>query len=101
MFDCPDRSATAPKRAVTTTPLQSLTLMNHSFVLRMADALAERMRGLQVSQISEEVRQAYQWSFGREPSAEALEDAVSLIHAHGRATFARAIFNSSEFLYVD
>lgn len=101
VFDCPDPSATAPKRAVTTTPLQSLTLMNHSFVLRMSEALAERMKNLQVDDLSEEVRQVYRWSFGREPSPEGLADAVSLIEMHGRASFARAIFNSSEFLYVD
>ena len=42
-FDCPDPSTTAPRRAVTTTPIQALTLMNNSFVLRMAERFAERV----------------------------------------------------------
>jgi hypothetical protein len=40
-FDCPDPSTITPRRSVTTTPLQALALMNNSFVLRMADSLAE------------------------------------------------------------
>lgn len=40
-FDCPDPSTITPRRSVTTTPLQALALLNNSFVLRMADALAD------------------------------------------------------------
>ncbi|MGI9243819.1 MAG: DUF1553 domain-containing protein, partial [Verrucomicrobiales bacterium] len=36
-LDCPDPSAAAPTRSVTTTPLGALALMNTSFVLRMSD----------------------------------------------------------------
>ena len=43
-FDCPDPSARAPKRAVNTTPLQSLALLNNSFVLRMANHFAARIK---------------------------------------------------------
>ena len=43
-FDCPDPSAVTPKRAETTTPLQSLSLMNNAFVLLMADAVATRLQ---------------------------------------------------------
>ncbi len=42
-FDCPDPSATAPKRPVTTTPLQALALANNAFVLHQADRFAERL----------------------------------------------------------
>ena len=101
VFDCPDPSATAPKRAVTTTPLQSLTLMNHSFVLRMSDALGERMKRIPGDEIEEEIRQAFRWCFGRDSSPDETADALGLIQSHGRSAFARALFNSSEFLYVD
>ena len=40
-LDCPDPSVKAPRRAVTTTPLQALGLMNDPFVIRQARALAE------------------------------------------------------------
>jgi hypothetical protein len=101
VFDCPDPSATAPKRAVTTTPLQSLTLMNNSFVLRMANALGDRMKQTAESDLAGEVVHAFQWGFGRTPNDDESNEAVALIQAHGRSAFARALLNSSEFLYVD
>ncbi len=42
-FDCPDPSTTAPRRAVTTTPLQALALMNNALVLHLSDAFAARL----------------------------------------------------------
>ena len=44
-FDLPDIAFSAPKRANTTSPLQSLTLFNHSFTLDMAKAFAARLDG--------------------------------------------------------
>ncbi len=99
VFDCPDPSATAPKRAVTTTPLQALTLLNHSFALRMSEALAERM--VAVGEAREQVRWAFRWCFGRDPSDSEAVASAELITEHGAAALARALFNSSEFLYVD
>ena len=43
-LDCPDPSVKAPRRAVTTTPLQALELMNNSFVLWQARSFAEALR---------------------------------------------------------
>ena len=101
VFDCPDPSATAPKRAVTITPLQSLTLMNNSFVLRMSEALAGRMRQTGVPDLAGEVQNAFQWCYGRNPSELELAESVEMIRRHGRVAFARALLNSNEFLYVD
>ena len=42
-FDCPDPSTTAPRRPVTTTPLQALSLMNNALVLYLSDAFAARL----------------------------------------------------------
>src|SRR5271168_1633169 len=42
-FDCPDPSTTAPRRAITTTPLQALTLLNNALVLHLADTFASRL----------------------------------------------------------
>jgi len=44
-FDFPDTAFAAPRRANTTTPFQALTLLNHSFTLDMAAALAARVHG--------------------------------------------------------
>src|SRR5690606_13771000 len=42
-FDCPDPSTKTPQRAWTTTPLQSLALMNNVLVLRLSAKFAERV----------------------------------------------------------
>ena len=42
-LDCPVPSVKTPQRSTTTTPLQSLGLMNNPFVQRQAKALAERL----------------------------------------------------------
>ncbi|MEZ6065761.1 MAG: DUF1553 domain-containing protein [Planctomycetaceae bacterium] len=44
VFDCPDPSTKTPNRASTITPLQALSLLNNTFVLRMSDRLASRLR---------------------------------------------------------
>ncbi len=100
-FDCPDPSVTAPKRAVTTTPLQALALFNDAFTLRMATRLAQRAQRAAPGNIDDQVTCAYQWCFGRDPSADEQIAARRLVTSHGLAALARAIFNSNEFLYVD
>ena len=67
-FDCPDPSTTAPRRAVTTTPIQSLALMNNSFVLRMSDRFAERVIKEAGTDVSLQATRVYQ--AGLQPFAE-------------------------------
>ena len=43
VFDCPDPSTTTPRRAVTTTPLQALAMMNNVLVLRLSAHFADRV----------------------------------------------------------
>jgi hypothetical protein len=100
-FDCPDPSTTSPKRAVTTTPLQALALLNNSFVLRMADALTRRVEREAGPTAAERITRAYQLAYGRDPGASELKIAQRIVGMHGPGVLARAIFNSNEFLYVD
>ena len=46
-FDCPDPSTSAPRRAVTTTPLQALSMMNNALVLHLSGSFCRppRARG--------------------------------------------------------
>ncbi len=107
-FDCPDPSTKTPKRAVTTTPLQALSLMNHSFVLRMSERFAERVQS-DVGRISnpsevqahQQIKRAYALAYGRRPSAEELAWTTAFVSDYGLAALCRVIFNSNEFLYVD
>ncbi len=43
-FDCPDPAVPAPRRNVTTTPLQALALLNHRFTFDMAQYLCRADR---------------------------------------------------------
>jgi len=94
-FDLPDIAFAAPKRAHTTTPMQALTMLNHSFMLAMADSLAARVEGADPASAS------YHILFQREPSAEEKASASSFIASHGRAAFCRAMLNSNELLFVE
>jgi hypothetical protein len=101
VFDCPDPSTKTPNRAVTVTPLQALTLMNNSFVLRMADRFADRLRREAGDDVHDLVRRAYQLAYNRRPDGQELRDAVSFVNVHALADFCRVIINSNEFLHVD
>ena len=100
-FDCPDPSAKTPKRASTTTPIQSLGLMNSSFVLRQASRLAERVRSEDRGSLGDRVERAYYLALGRAPSSHELERAVRHSSEHGLESFCWALLNSSEFLYLN
>ena len=68
-FDCPDPSSTAPKRSVTTTPLQSLSLLNNAFVLRLAELLADRVAADAGESLDAQVDNAWRRVIGRQPTA--------------------------------
>ena len=100
-FDCPDPSATAPTRAVTTTPLQALSLSNNVFVWRMADGLANRVRKEAGEALFGQVRRAWQLSLGRDPDETERSQATAMIAKHGLPSLCRALFNSSEFVLIE
>ena len=101
VFDCPDPSATAPRRAVTTTPLQALSLLNNSFVLRMSQRFAERVRQEAGEPLDAQTALVALLAWGRPPGADEQELAHAFARAHGLAAYCRVILNSNEFLYVD
>lgn len=101
VFDCPDPSTTSPRRAVTTTPLQALAMLNNSFTLRMADRLAERVRQEVGLSAIHQLRRVYDLAYGRAPTADELSQGESFVTLYGLAPFCRVVFNSNEFLYID
>ena len=100
-FDCPDPSATAPRRSVTTTPLQALTLMNNAFVLRMADHLAARVQQDAPSDTEQQVRRVWWITLCREPDAEELRASMQLVQRVGLGTLCRGLFNLNEFVVIE
>ena len=103
VLDCPDPSATAPKRAMTTTPLQALSLINSSFVFQMSEALVDHVGQEKTidESLDKSIEQLFQRVLLRAPTAMELEQAKSLAQAHGLKALARALWNSNEFLILD
>lgn len=99
-FDCPDPSVATPQRSVSNTPVQALTLLNNGFVLRQAGLLAERVVKEAGPQRDRQIERAYELVYGRRPSEREARLGRDFIARHGLALYARALFNTNEFLYV-
>ncbi len=101
VFDCPDPSTKAPQRAVTTTPLQALSLLNNSFVLRTAESCAMCIRSTAGNDVRQQVVGLFQRTFSRAPDGDELAACELMVREYGLAALCRVVFNSSELLYVD
>ena len=97
-FDCPDGSSVTPQRSRSNTPLQALNLFNSTFVLQQADILAKRL----ATEPSPEAQAAlaFRLFYSRPPDAVEQSTSAAMIREHGVQSFARAMFNTSEFLFV-
>ena len=100
-FDCPDPSTKTPKRAVTTTPLQALALMNNAFAMRMSERFASRVKAESGDAIARQIRLAFQIIYSREPAYDELDATEQFVEDHGLASLCRVLLNSNEFLYSD
>lgn len=116
LFDGADPNATTPERDATTVPTQALFWMNAPLVHEQALGLAEQLLGEPEPEARVEL--AYRRVFGRRPTAaEAnraggyLAECEVVLAAAGLpaeqrtrqawASFARTLFASNEFLFVD
>lgn len=105
LFDGPQEcAASVAKREVTTSPLQSLYLLNSPFAVEQSEALAARL-SVTESERSEFIRRAFQSVLLREPAADELAAALELMtSADGPtapANLCRALLNLNEFMYVE
>ena len=100
-FDCPDPSTTSPRRAVTTTPLQALSLSNNPFVWRMADSFAARVRKEAGGEVLRQLELAWRLCLGRPPAEGELERGRQLVEKQGLSSLCRVLFNSSEFVLIE
>jgi hypothetical protein len=101
VLDCPDPSVTTPKRSVTSTPLQALTLLNSKFMEHNAQKFAERVARETSSEVPAQVRRAYSLAFSRPATAEEATVGERFVAQHGLTQFCLVLFNANEFLYVD
>ncbi|MCY3775739.1 MAG: DUF1553 domain-containing protein, partial [Candidatus Aminicenantes bacterium] len=100
-FDCPNPNVKTPKRVVTTTALQALSLMNNAFVLRQARAFAGRVERESEPGREHQVRRAFRIALGRSPGREESRWSEDLVGEHGLSSLCWGLFNTSEFLYVN
>ena len=100
-FDCPDPSSTAPRRSVTTTPLQSLSLMNNPLVVRMADYFANRIRADAGEDDTEYITRAWQLAIARDPTDSERTLSEQLVEKHGLSALCRGLFNVNEFVVIE
>lgn len=99
-FDCPDGSSVMPKRSRSNTPLQALNLFNSTFVLQQSDILAKRLATEAGASPEAQVALAFRLFYAREPDAVEQSASAAMIAEHGLQSFTRAMFNTSEFLFV-
>ena len=100
VFDCPDFNQTVPSRSRSTTPLQSLSLLNSPFVLQQAGRLANRIRHEAGGDTRAQLALGCQLALGRKPTGDELADAARLVAEHSLDAFCRALFNANEFLFL-
>lgn len=112
-FDAPYWIASAAGRDVTTTPLQSLMLINSQFTLDRAAAFARRVCAEEGDE-ARRVALSYQIAFGRRPTSAEAAAALGFLRAQAAACddasaatvqswtdFCHVLLNANEFLYVE
>ena len=79
-FDAPLGFESAPDRIATTTPVQSLLLVNGSWSLERSRAFARRLLAGKKQLESDDIRTAYQLVFGREATDDEINEALGFVH---------------------
>jgi len=97
-FDCPDAGQSTARRRESTTPIQALNLFNSRFTIEQAATFAARVHAEVGDDVSQQVELAYRLALAREPVDAEVEDARSVVMAHGLPALCRALFNCNEFL---
>ena len=117
VFDGADTNATTPTRSLSTTPVQSLFLMNDKLAHEAADKLAVRI-GLAFGENDKRIDYAYRLCFGRPATEEEVALGVRFLQTCAEqlnsagvpwdqqqraalASYTRVLLSSNEFLYVD
>ncbi len=100
-FDLPDTSFATPKRANTTSPMQALTMLNHSFIQDMAASLAEQMNQNFPADSERQINFVFSVLFQRMPDKGEMIASIDLSRAHGPKALCRALLNSNELIFLE
>ncbi len=99
-FDCPDGGQVMARRSRSNTPLQALNLFNSTFVLQQAGILAERLKKEAGDSPEAQAEKAFTLFYSRPPDAWEREQSAATIRELGLHAFCRAMYNTSEFLFI-
>lgn len=80
-FDAPSRFASAPRRVSTTSPNQSLLLINGEWTLKRANTFAKRILAGKKEPDAGMIEQAYEAAYGRAPLDTEVESALAFIES--------------------
>ncbi|MEE3373068.1 MAG: PSD1 and planctomycete cytochrome C domain-containing protein [Planctomycetota bacterium] len=111
-FDAGSGLKSVAVRNTTTTPTQSLLLINGKYTLARADRLAERLLNSSFTEVAELIAFAVQLTWGRAPTPAEIARCAIFLDAgpHANPTtlprqvlsdFCHILFNANEFLYLD
>ncbi|MBI3863997.1 MAG: PSD1 domain-containing protein [Planctomycetia bacterium] len=104
-LDAPVFSSPNEQRAVSTTPLQALLLLNGRLVNDEASCFAQRVAAVAGADRAAQIRIAYQLALTRDPTDDELHDALKFLAGEpgpgGLVGLCRVLFNLNEFVYVD
>jgi hypothetical protein len=96
-----------PVRNVTTTPTQSLYMINGPWMMLRAKAFARRLDHEPSATLQQRVEIAYRLAFGRAPTMDESQAAAAFLQTNpaqnrdALVDFCHVLLNSNEFLYVD
>src|SRR5262249_28417722 len=102
-FDRPDTNASCPRRPVTTTAPQALTLLNSQLTGESAQSLPTKVERQVAAQIDAKVEQVYLRALGRRPDQVERRLASEFVLKRN-GTFQEiclALLNVNEFVYLD
>jgi hypothetical protein len=112
LFDFADPSLVTGERATTTGPAQALYFMNGPFVIRQAEALADRVDAVE-GEHARRIDRAYRLAFARPPTVAELDRSLAFLQDFAASTggtdptraawsaFCQALFSSAEFRYLE
>ncbi|MFD2256818.1 PSD1 and planctomycete cytochrome C domain-containing protein [Luteolibacter algae] len=99
-FDFPDCGQVRDKRPVSTTPLQSLNLLNSPFVVSQSEYIAERAMKEADNRLEDAVLRAFELILNRKPDSEELAACTQTAKSNSLAIVCRSLINSNEFAFL-
>jgi hypothetical protein len=100
-LDCPEPSVSTPRRTMSITPVQALSLLNNAFMEQCAARFAQRVRDEAGGETDKQVDRVYRLALSRPPSAEELAVARPFVQERGLEQFCVVMLNTNEFLFVN